>query len=180
MIRSDRPTSAGQKKSRVRRPGSYLILPPRWRNHLPEGNSWSHITSLGGGSDEADQQPVAYMQCTSRLFKKQSCNADMQSARILGEAMHPCYAVAGKASVFRAQCPKIYHDFPNRSFPQRQVFIWTHAAMAQVAAAGSRGMRQCSESARNGAPGQNVQRSALDSRKSRKAVMRAVFFSSEG
>ena len=41
----------------------------RWRNHLPEGNSWSHQTSLGGGSDEADQQPVAYMQCTTCLCK---------------------------------------------------------------------------------------------------------------
>ncbi len=66
-----------QKKCRAIGPGSYSILPHAWRNHLPEGNSWSHHTSLGGGSDEADQQPAAYMQCTTRLCKKHSCRSAM-------------------------------------------------------------------------------------------------------
>ena len=88
-----------QKKCRAIGPGSYSILPHAWRNHLPEGNSWSHHTSLGGGSDEADQQPVAYMQCTTRLCKKHSCRSAMHIPQ--GGAVSPAQGPVSAGNLAR-------------------------------------------------------------------------------
>jgi hypothetical protein len=165
------------KKCRVRRPGSYLILPLSWRNHLPEGNSWSHHTSLGGGSDEADQQPVAYMQCTTCLFKKQCCIADMHFARIWLAALRPCFACRSQTSEFSAKCPNFYQVSCDEIFRCGM----RSRGQAKPFPASPPAMRRCSETRSLRSVGaQNVQRSALASRKSRKAVMRAVFFSSDG